>query len=75
MQRLASLSRIVELDHGEVLRQIEGRRLMGSGIGFVDAHLICSVLNQGGASLWTRDRRLKNIADELGIGFPEQVQQ
>ena len=71
MQRLASLSRIVELDHRDVLQQIEGRRFMGRGIGFVDAHLICSVLNRSGASLWTRDRRLKNIADELGIGFSE----
>ncbi len=75
LQRLASLSRIVELDHGEVLQQIEGRSLMGRGIGFVDTHLICSVLNRRGASLWTRDRRLKNIADELGVGFAEQARE
>lgn len=69
LHRLESLSKIVESDHRDVLQLIEGRRLMGRGIGFVDAHLVCSVLSRSGASLWTRDRRLKQIADDLEIAF------
>ena len=44
---------------------------MGRGIGYVDANLLGSVLAQDGALLWTADRRLKQIADELGIAHSE----
>ena len=37
---------ISEAGHQEVLSTIESRRLMGRGIGFVDAHLLCAVLNR-----------------------------
>ena len=37
---------------------------MGRGIGFIDAHLLMSVIDQTGATLWTRDQRLKRIAEE-----------
>ena len=71
LQRMESLARIVESDHHDVLSMIESRQLMGRGVGFVDAHLICSVLSRGGVSLWTRDRRLKQVAADLGIVFSE----
>lgn len=44
---------------------------MGRGIGYVDANLLGSVLSHDGASLWTADRRLKQIANELGIAHAE----
>ena len=43
---------------------------MGRGIGYVDAHLIASVLRDGSVTLWTRDRRLAQIAEELGVSHP-----
>jgi len=52
---------------GEVRRLIEGRRLYGMGIGLTDAHLIASVLISAGTLLWTRDKRLRKVAEELGI--------
>jgi len=46
---------------------IEGRRLYALGIGIVDVHLIASVLISPPAVLWTRDKRLRAIAEKFGI--------
>ena len=62
---------IPEAEHGEVLSTIESRRLMGRGIGFIDAHLLCAVLNHGNALLWTRDGSLHRVAADLGAAFSE----
>jgi predicted nucleic acid-binding protein len=51
----------------EVLRLIEGERLFGSGIGYVDAHLLAATRLTAGSSLWTRDKRLRTVAARLGI--------
>ena len=53
------------------MRTIESDRLMGRGLGYIDAHLICSVLTHDDASLWTRDTRLKGVAEVLGVAFLE----
>jgi predicted nucleic acid-binding protein len=53
----------------EVLFFIERRGLMGRGIGYVDAHLLAAVALDGGARLWTRDRRLQTLAEELGMAY------
>lgn len=67
---LATLPSAVPLDNERVLQEIEANRLMGRGIGFIDAHLLASVGARGGDTLWTRDRRLRRIAEEMGIAFP-----
>ena len=46
---------------------IERHRISGRGIGLVDAHLLASVLLTPEARLWTRDKRLRAVATELGI--------
>jgi predicted nucleic acid-binding protein len=51
----------------ELLRLVELRRLHRRGIGITDLHLICSALFDRSISIWTRDRRLGEIADELGL--------
>ena len=68
---LRGLPRIAELDNDAVVAKIEEHKLMGRGVGFVDAHLICAALEREGTQLWTRDRRLHQIADELGVAFAE----
>ena len=40
---------------------------MGRGIGYVDASLLGAVLTDGNATLWTNDRKLRGLAEELGI--------
>lgn len=51
----------------EVLALVERRRLMGRGIGWVDAHLLAASLIGQVERVWTRDRRLNEVASELGL--------
>ncbi len=74
LAHLQSLPRIGEVAHVRVIEEIETNRLMGRGISFIDAHLIASVIRDGSASLWTRDRRLAQISEELGVAYPEHLQ-
>ena len=53
----------------EVLFFIENHRLMGRGIGYIDVHLLTSVVMTPPAMLWTIDRRLMSLADELGVAY------
>ena len=53
----------------EVLRFIEEKRLWGSGLGWIDAHLLASALLTG-CHLWTLDRRLHIAARELRVSYP-----
>lgn len=55
----------------EVDALIERERLFGSGIGYVDAHLLASVLISYDASLWTRDKQLLNVSRKLSCAFEE----
>jgi predicted nucleic acid-binding protein len=66
---LANLPAAPMAADAEVLRFIERRKLMGRGIGFLDAHLLAATALGAPARLWTRDRRLSMIAAELGVGF------
>ena len=51
----------------DVLHLIENEKLFGTGIGYVDAHLLASVRLTPGSSLWTRDKRLQDVARRLGL--------
>jgi predicted nucleic acid-binding protein len=51
----------------EVRLAIEGRRWYGQGIGLIDAHLIASVFISSPTLLWTRDKRLRRVAEGLGV--------
>ena len=51
----------------EVLLLVETQRLMGRGIGWVDAHLLASALLSSPVRLFSRDRRLRQLAAELGV--------
>jgi predicted nucleic acid-binding protein len=51
----------------EVLQLIDSEALFGSGIGYVDAHLLASARLTAGTQLWTRDQRLQVVAARLGV--------
>lgn len=51
----------------EVLFFIEQHRLMGRGIGYIDAHLLAATSLAGPARLWTRDKRLADVAVTLKL--------
>lgn len=56
-------------DHDEVIALIESAGLAGSGVGFVDAHLLASTMLVPRGALWTRDKRLLVVATRLGVAF------
>jgi predicted nucleic acid-binding protein len=51
----------------ELFRLIELRKLYRRGIGPTDLQLTCCALFDKSISIWTRDRRLGAVADELGL--------
>ncbi|UCC41273.1 MAG: type II toxin-antitoxin system VapC family toxin [Candidatus Aminicenantes bacterium] len=55
-------------DHKEILYFIEKHRLMGIGLGYVDAHLLASALLST-IPLWTKDENLKRAALKLKVSY------
>ena len=56
--------------HEAVIDWIESERLMGSGIGFIDAHLLYSTLRRSGTRLWTHDKNLGRLAVDYDVAHP-----
>jgi len=52
----------------ELLYFIDRNKLMGVGIGFVDAHLLASA-QLSGTPLWTSDKRLSSAAIGLNVAY------
>ncbi len=67
LELLADLPRATVATDGEVLGFIDRHGLAGCGIGYVDAHLLAATRLTADARLWTRDRRLAEMATELGV--------
>ena len=67
LEHLLHLPSAPVADHGEVLSVIERRRLWGSGIGYVDAHLLASAV-LARSTLWTNDKTLAQQAQRLKVG-------
>jgi predicted nucleic acid-binding protein len=53
--------------HEEVITLIERHQLFGMGCGWVDVNLLASVLLTPDARLWTLDKRLIKMAEQLGV--------
>ena len=54
----------------EALAFIETHALYGHGIGYVDVHL-CAAAKLSGGVLWTRDKRLQEVAKLLDMTHQE----
>jgi len=65
---LANLPRILQAAHKETLMFVTQHGLYGKGIGWIDAHLLASA-RLSHARLWTIDRRLAAIANNLKLSF------
>ncbi len=60
------MTRIVE--HDEVLKFIENRKLVSKGLGYVDIHLLASAILSD-SLMWSLDKKLNETAVELNIDF------
>jgi hypothetical protein len=68
LRLLRFLPQVARASDEEVLEVIERRRLFGSGLGWVDAHLVAAALLARG-SLWTLDRPLQRAAIRLDVHY------
>ena len=68
---LQSLPVAAVAEHTEVMQFIEDHQLMSRGIGYVDVHLLTSVMLTG-VSIWTFDKKLKAAAALFGINFKNE---
>jgi predicted nucleic acid-binding protein len=57
-----------QAEHDEVLQFIESNQLMGTGIGYVDAHLLASAVLTA-IPFWTLDKKLQEVSLKLGISL------
>ena len=71
LELLQDLPAAVVADSGEVLHFIDRHALHGKGIGYVDVHLLASVVLTEGTRVWTRDQKLRQVAAALGCAYPE----
>ncbi len=51
----------------EALLFIDRHGLAGTGIGYIDAHLLAAARLSPGTGLWTRDKRLSAVAKSLSL--------
>ena len=65
---LKSLPQTPAIDSDEFMVFIERNQLMGSGIGFVDVHLLASA-RLANIPIWTTDKRLKSAATKLDLSY------
>jgi predicted nucleic acid-binding protein len=54
--------------HEDVLGLVASRHLTGTGIGWVDAHLLAAAM-QAGTRMWTFDGKLASVAKSLDVAF------
>ncbi len=66
---LGGLPQATVAGNDEVLFCIERHTLMGRGIGYVDAHLLAATRLTDTAQLWTRDKRLRVIAQSAQLAW------
>jgi predicted nucleic acid-binding protein len=63
---LEALPVVLTARHDEVMMLIERHGLAGTGLGWVDAHLLSSALLSG-TPLWTLDRPRRRAAERLDV--------
>jgi predicted nucleic acid-binding protein len=66
---LSDLPRAELATDAEVLGFINREALFGRGVGYIDVHLLASVRLTAGAELWTRDTRLRHVAEDMGLAM------
>ena len=73
LELLTTMPQAPKIDHETVLEFIDQERLYGLGIGLVDVHLLASTRALPNTLLWTRDRRLGQVAARLGYRYDEET--
>jgi predicted nucleic acid-binding protein len=67
LRMLSRLPAVSVATSAEVLGFIDRNALFGRGVGYVDVHLLAATRLTAGSQLWTLDKRLNDVAIELGM--------
>lgn len=67
LKALERLMIVRDVDGKGVRHLVEERRLWGRGLSAVDVALLASALVIPGVVLWTRDKRLRQAARDVGV--------
>lgn len=67
LKALERLMIVRNVDDQGVRHLVEERQLWGRGLGAVDVALLASVVVTPGVALWTRDKRLRQAARDVGV--------
>jgi predicted nucleic acid-binding protein len=65
---MQTLPHVLEASHKEILEFLKIQKLMGTGLGLIDIHLLASA-HLSGTPLWTKDKTLKTAAHSLSVHF------
>jgi len=74
MKELQQIPRVIVAHDDEVLHFVTRRSLFGLGIGYIDAHLLVAAQLTPDTLLWTRDKRLLEIAQSLSLAYRPALQ-
>ena len=69
LRLLRQLPEAPSAENHEVLALVEGKRLWGIGVGWVDVHLLASALLSQ-SPIWSLDSALSRAASSLDLLFP-----
>lgn len=64
LSQLRALPHVGAADDDEVMRFVESARLWGTGLGWIDAHLLAAA-KLAGVSLWSLDGALARAAERI----------
>ena len=67
LKMLERLMIVRNVDDQGVRHLVEERHLWGKGLSAVDVALLASALVTPGVALWTRDKRLRQAARDMGV--------
>mgnify|MGYP000584020450 FL=1 len=67
LKALERLMIVRNVEDQGVRHLVEERRLWGRGLSAVDVSLLASTVVTPGVSLWTRDKRLRQVARDAGV--------
>ena len=71
LSELDNLPKAKVAEHDEVLHFVSRHTLFRLGVGYIDAHLLAAARLMPGTLLWTRDKRLLEIASKLRLAAGE----
>lgn len=64
---LHALTWLLPLRQSEVVQMLERDKLFSTGLNFVDLHQLASARVTAGCRIWTRDKRLRAVAQRFGV--------